>query len=82
MGPRGGEESRGVPLGNGPGLVSHSGPGEVAALPGLFPSRLQLDRQTPPLLMLGQEAPAGKMRRIVMSKPDSLGHSCILLVLF
>lgn len=80
MGPRGGE-SRGVPLGNGPGLVSHSGPGEAAALPGLFPSRLQLDRQTPPLLMLGQEIPAGKMR-IVMSKPGSLGHSCILLVLF
>ena len=31
MGPRGGEESRGVPLGNGPGLVSHLGLGEAAA---------------------------------------------------
>lgn len=82
MGPKGGEESRGVPLGNGPGLVSHSGPGEAAALPGLFPSRLSWIDRPPPLLMLGQETSAGKMRRIVMSKPGSLGHSCILLVLF
>lgn len=78
-----GEESRGVPLGNGPGLVSHSGPWGAAALPGFSPDLSWIDRPPPPpLLMLGQETPAGKMRRIVMSKPGSLGHSCILLVLF
>ena len=32
--------------------------------------------------MLGQETPAGKVRRVVMGQPGSLGHSCILLVLF